>query len=90
MCSRLWWIIAFVLSVYLCFSSVLNLWLKWVENPVIVSFDNKPMSIGEIPFPAATICPLTKTSAKKFNYTDVYRSMFELDGNNSRKVSEHE
>lgn len=63
---------------------------KWKESPVIVSFDNKPLSIGDIPFPAISICPLAKTSARKFNYTDVYRAMYKLEGNQSRNVTEHE
>ncbi|XP_055321191.1 pickpocket protein 28-like, partial [Sitodiplosis mosellana] len=85
-----WWIIAFVLSLSFCFNSIFAVWLKWRDSPIIITFDNKPTLIGDIPFTAVTICPLTKTSSKKFNYTDVYRSMFKLDGNDSRKVSENE
>lgn len=48
------------------------------------------MSIGEVPFPAITVCPLTKSSAVKFNYTDVYRAIFKLDGDNSRNVTTDE
>lgn len=88
-CS-IWWIIAFAVSVYLCGGSIYNLLLKWKENPVIVSFDNKLLSIGEIPFPAMTICPLTKSNTDKFNYTKVYRSLFKLDGENSQTTTEEE
>lgn len=79
-----------ILSIYLCVNSIYTSFLKCVENPVILSFNHKPISIGEIPFPAVTICTQTKFDAKKFNYTDVYRAMFKLDGNNSRTVTENE
>lgn len=69
---------------------ICSLYIKWKENPVIVSFDHRPMSIGEVPFPAITVCPLTKSSAVKFNYTDVYRAIFKLDGDNSRNVTTDE
>lgn len=79
-----------MLLMFLCMNSTFNVWRKWQENPVIISLTHKPVSIGDIPFPAATICPETKTSAKKFNYTDVYRSMFKLDGDKSRKTTKEE
>lgn len=75
---------------YLCIGLIYTLWLKWKENPVIVSFAHAAMSINEVPFPAMTICPLTKASASKFNYTRVYRAMFKLDGEQSQKVTEEE
>lgn len=40
------------------------------ENPVIVSFAEKPTSIYDIPFPAVTICSETKANALKFNISD--------------------
>lgn len=51
---------------------------------------HESQSIGAVPFPAVTICPLTKFSKKKFNYTDVYRAMLKLDGNKSRIVTREE
>lgn len=88
--SSTWWIIAFVLSVCLCVGSITNMWNKYSENPVILRFNDKTMSIGDVPFPAVTICPLNKVSSKKLNYTDVYRSMLKLDGDKSRNITENE
>lgn len=48
------------------------------------------MSIGQIPFPAVTVCPLTKTSVNILNYTAVYRSIFKLEETKSRKITEKE
>lgn len=81
--------IAFILSVLLCVNSIFSVWSKWRANPVVVSIDNIPISVGLIPFPAITICPLTKTAVKKFNFTDTYRAVFKL-GENLRNVTEHE
>lgn len=69
---------------------IYNLWVKWIENPVIVSFDHKVTSIGHIPFPAMTICPLTKATPDKFNYTKVYRALLKLDGENSETPTQDE
>lgn len=74
----------------ICVFSTCNLWEKWCENPVIVSSSNKPMSVGEIPFPAVTICPLTKFSTEKFNFTRAYRSIFKIDENTTGALTEEE
>lgn len=58
---RMWWTIAFLLSAALGAYLICNIWLKWDERPVIVSFNDKYTSISMIPFPAVTIC-----STKKF------------------------
>lgn len=42
---------AFGLSMYFCTNSVYSLYMKHVENPVILSLSHKTASIGEIPFP---------------------------------------
>lgn len=85
--NSIWWVIAFVLLMLLCMNSIYNVWWKWRDTPVIISQRHNPMSIGDVPFPAATICPETKTLTKIFNYTDVYRSMLKLDGINSRIIN---
>lgn len=88
--SSIWWVVAFGLSVFLCVNIIYTLWLKWRENPVIISFDHKMLSISEIPFPATTICPIIKSRNDKFNYTHVYRLMHRLDENSSRAITETE
>ena len=40
---------------------------KWEKSPVILTFDEKPIPISSIPFPAVTICPEVKFSRKLFN-----------------------
>lgn len=82
--------IAFTASMCICIYSIHEMWSKWRTNPIILSFDTKFQSIGSIPFPSVSICPLTKSSATKFNYTAVYRAMLKLDGNNSRGATPDE
>lgn len=60
------------------------------NNCVDFSKPFRLLMIGEVPFPAVTICPLTKFSTKKFNFTDVYRAMLKLDGNQSRTITDDE
>lgn len=59
--------IAFILSVVLCSSSVWNTWLKWNEAPVMVSFNDRTTSIGMVPFPAVTICSTHKYDKNALN-----------------------
>lgn len=82
--------IAIVLSMYLCMSLIFSVWTSWRESPVIVSLSHESMSIGQIPFPAVTVCPLTKSSINMFNYTAVYSAIFKLEHNKSRKITEKE
>lgn len=44
---------------------------KWIENPVIVSFATKPISVWDIPFPAITVCPQKKIHTDFLNTTEV-------------------
>lgn len=42
---------------------------KWNDNPVIVTFSETMTPLKDIPFPAVTICPETKSQRSIFNYT---------------------
>lgn len=72
---RLWWVFAFGLSLILCGTLIRKVWIKWDQSPVIVSFAEKSTPVWEIPFPAVTICPETKSYMNKLNFTDVYHTM---------------
>lgn len=56
------------------------------DPPVILLFDRTFRPINNIPFPVVTICPTVKTSANKFNYTDMYHSLMKLDGNGPHTI----
>lgn len=79
-----------MVSIGFCGYLINDVLIKWQKDPIILSFESKSMSIGDIPFPAVSICPVVKSAAAIFNYTDVYRSLLKLDGVNSRNVTSDE
>lgn len=81
--ERWWWIISFVISIVLCTILIRNLWIKWEESPVFVSFAERSTAVWEIPFPAVTICPETKARKSLFDYTDVYHRIDQAIQNGS-------
>lgn len=79
--ERCWWIIAFVISFSLCSVLIRNLWNKWDETPVFVSFAERSTPVWEVPFPAVTICPETKAQKALFDYTEVYHRLYDATQN---------
>ncbi|KAH8375195.1 hypothetical protein KR200_002252 [Drosophila serrata] len=79
--ERLFWICVLLLSVFTCVKLTLNIWDKWNNNPVIVSFAEKSTPVWEIPFPAVTVCPETKTRRSIFNFTDSYHQVRDFRNN---------
>lgn len=73
--ERVWWIIVFVLSVYGCGRLIYNVYMKWDQSPVIVSFAEKSTPVWQIPFPAVTICPETKAKSEFLNFTQQYHAV---------------
>lgn len=71
---RFWWLVAFGLSVWLCGSSIQNIWIKWGDNPVTMSLNEREAPVSTIPFPTVTICPETKTYMNKLNTTFAFRT----------------
>lgn len=60
-----------------CGSLIKDVYTKWDQSPVIISFAEKPMPVWEIPFPAVTICPETKAKTDYINFTAAYHMMLE-------------
>lgn len=88
-CGRVWWILAFVLSLIMCGILINNLYTKWQLSPVIVSFAQQPTPIWKIPFPAVTICPVTKTKNNYLNFTAAYYSMWNAAETPNMTVDEY-
>lgn len=55
-----------ICSIAVCTYQIYTLYSKWQSNPVIVTFDTDATSIWQIPFPAVTICPQSKSNHSKF------------------------
>ncbi|XP_061710716.1 pickpocket protein 28-like [Cydia pomonella] len=68
--EKVFWVLTFLASVVLCFILIERVWHKWWYSPVIVSFNEKLVPVGEVPFPSITICPQWKCKTSAYNYTD--------------------
>jgi acid-sensing ion channel, other len=73
--ERILWIVIFLISFFGCCKLIFDVHQKFDQNPVIVTFDEKPTKISEIPFPAVTVCPVTKTQKKLFNVTAFFHEL---------------
>lgn len=60
---------------YGCGRLIQNIYRKWEQTPVIVSFAEKSTPVWQIPFPAVTICPETKARSEYLNFSQVYFQM---------------
>ncbi|XP_018572876.1 pickpocket protein 28-like [Anoplophora glabripennis] len=71
LCERLLWGIMIITSISLCCYLISRIYKKYDQSPVIVSFSTKETPIFTIPFPAVTVCLMTKSVRTKLNYTKV-------------------
>lgn len=62
-------------SLFGCGLLIHQLYDKWDQSPVIVSFSEKSTPIYEIPFPSVTICPETKANKTMIDFTKAYHEM---------------
>ncbi|KAJ8970153.1 hypothetical protein NQ317_019426 [Molorchus minor] len=70
--EKIFWIILILSSIGVCSYLINRIYEKYRTSPVIVSFATKESPIFTIPFPAVTICPVTKASSLMINFTEVY------------------
>jgi acid-sensing ion channel, other len=75
--ERILWIVIFLISFSGCCKLIFDVHQKFDQNPVIVTFDEKPTSISEIPFPAVTICPAPKSQKKLYNTTPMFQNLLD-------------
>lgn len=70
---RIFWIFVSLLSLFISFVMVAHLYLRYEKTPVIVNFASQTKSIGNIPFPAVTICPEIKAlRARQFHFEKLF------------------
>nr|XP_019556935.2 pickpocket protein 28-like [Aedes albopictus] len=70
--ERVWWFIWIGLALVACLMSMVQLYEKWNENPVVISYDGRFLPVWAVPFPAVTVCPIARTQVELFNSSDVY------------------
>ncbi|GBP43268.1 Pickpocket protein 28 [Eumeta japonica] len=71
--TLVFWLVTFLLSLGLCSVLICNVWIKWRESPVIVSFSEKMIPVWQVPFPSLTICPRIKTKTFVYNFTENFQ-----------------
>ncbi|ERL89696.1 hypothetical protein D910_07059, partial [Dendroctonus ponderosae] len=84
--ERLWWLILFSISLYICINLIIQTYIKWDTSPVLVSFARSPTPVWQVPFPAVTVCSETKAKQTQYNFTHFYHQM--IGGNNSMTEEE--
>ncbi|KAL1488870.1 hypothetical protein ABEB36_014665 [Hypothenemus hampei] len=77
--ERIWWFVVLSFVAYICGDYSLEVYEKWKSRPVIVSFDAEETKIQDIPFPAVTICPETKSQKSLYNHTDIYLKIKKME-----------
>ncbi|XP_065161255.1 pickpocket protein 28-like [Atheta coriaria] len=87
--EKLWWFVTIFVSVCICTYLIVQTYHKWDRSPVIVSFATKQTPIWQIPFPAVTICPETKSRQSVFNFTESYLKDFDTLNAKERMELEH-
>ncbi|TMW39267.1 hypothetical protein DOY81_015652, partial [Sarcophaga bullata] len=60
----------------LLMSLMWDTYLKWLDSPVILGFDETLVPVHKIPFPTVTICPEIKMEAETFDFTNVSRQIW--------------
>lgn len=67
--EKIFWIATFTGSIILCSFLIKNVYVKWKTSPVIVTFNERLVSVGEVPFPSVTICSQVKSKATVYNFS---------------------
>ncbi|XP_044272487.1 pickpocket protein 28-like [Tribolium madens] len=75
--EKLYWLVLFAISLYICVSLIIQTWIKWDQSPVLVSFAQSPTPVWQVPFPAITICSETKARQRVYNFTYYYHQVID-------------
>lgn len=69
--AKILWGIVFLVAIFMCVMAIERMRAKWIDNPLLLSLEEKPIPISKIPFPAVTICPSIKINKQKFDFYDI-------------------
>ncbi|XP_061397734.1 pickpocket protein 28-like [Musca vetustissima] len=70
--EKFFWIVQILISLYFSGTLIWNTYVKWLDSPVILGFDETLVPVSKIPFPTVTICPEIKmTRDEDFDFTKV-------------------
>ncbi|XP_044256790.1 uncharacterized protein LOC123006401 [Tribolium madens] len=77
--EKIFWTNIVLVSLACCLYMIYEILQKYQTSPVVVNFSTIDTPVYEFPFPSVTICPESKYSSKKFNFTQIY---FQVTENN--------
>lgn len=83
--ERIFWIAAFIFSFLACTLLIHQTYLKWENDPVLVTFNERATPTWKIPFPSITLCPESPVNAEKFN---VKQAIFNLKNSKSNMTAD--
>uniref|UniRef100_A0A1B0FMQ4 Ribonuclease H2 subunit B n=1 Tax=Glossina morsitans morsitans TaxID=37546 RepID=A0A1B0FMQ4_GLOMM len=69
--EKIYWIVLMLISLYFATSLIRESYLKWMDSPVIVGFDETLVPVHKIPFPTITICPEIKMETEVFDFANI-------------------
>lgn len=69
--ERAFWIVSIFASFIACSYTIKQIFTNWNENPVVITFAEKATSVSQIPFPAITVCPISRIDRDVFNMTNI-------------------
>lgn len=69
--ERVLWLCVVTVSFCVGATNIRSSYERWQTKPVIVTMDDRPTSVQEIPFPAMTICPKTKFKLSVVNIESI-------------------
>ncbi|VEN46107.1 unnamed protein product [Callosobruchus maculatus] len=82
---RCFWAVLILVAIIICCLLISRILIRFMSTPIIVSFSTKESPINSVPFPAVTICPVTKAQKSVFNFTKAIHDL--IDG---KEISEEE
>ncbi|XP_039442668.1 pickpocket protein 28-like [Culex pipiens pallens] len=87
--EKLWWTAWIVAAFVGSCCCVVTMYHKWEADPVVLAYAPRFVPISTIPFPAITVCPLSKTRVEEFNLTRALELVdrgIKLDEESERKL----
>uniref|UniRef100_A0A1B0BH49 Uncharacterized protein n=1 Tax=Glossina palpalis gambiensis TaxID=67801 RepID=A0A1B0BH49_9MUSC len=74
--EKIYWIVLMLISLYFATSLIRESYLKWMDSPVIVGFDETLVPVHKIPFPTITICPEIKMETEVFDFANISQQIW--------------
>ncbi|XP_021706490.1 pickpocket protein 28 [Aedes aegypti] len=87
--EQCWWRLSFLAFIVAYCFIIGTVYFKWITNPAVITYTRSMYPIWVVPFPAVTICPMTKVRVEDLNLTDVmirYQRGVKFEGEEYEKI----